>query len=382
MIANQGQQLNHEMYQPILKPVTTGVSLDSGSIDWKNGLFVRSPNWLGDILMCMPAVYKMRAFLPEGTGLFIICPAGLAPVWEAAPWVDTVIPLTGKRLTGRSRKIARDLRAGVGVVIPNSFGSALDLLLAGVSVRIGRGGRSRSLLLNRRLPCWRRGPGLATEHQVNHYLELAAVFGDIPWDADFTGLTIADHETIAAGLGVTGADSQWLALMPGAAYGPAKQWPIDNYRRVAEWWEKQGGCSVVLGTQKDMESAAVIGDGLRGTVNLAGKTTLRQLMAILQTVDGAVANDSGGMHLAAALGTPGVGVFGSTDPVATGPLGAPWIIAREPCDCSPCFERACPRSDDLYTCLQKVSPDSVVADFQRLLTVANLRGPQTSHRIG
>ncbi|MDT8390279.1 MAG: lipopolysaccharide heptosyltransferase II [Lentisphaeria bacterium] len=357
--------MNHETYHPVLTPAIPGVRLDPAVTAWKNGLLVRSPNWLGDILMCMPAVYKMRGCLPAGARLFVLCPQGLSPVWEAADWVDTVIPFTGKRVTGPSKKAARDLRAGVGVVMPNSFGSAWDLVAAGIPVRIGRGGRGRSLLLTHRLPCWRRGPGLADKHHVNHYLELAAVFGDITWDAAFPPLAIPGHEAVAADFGVTGGN--WLAVLPGAAYGPAKQWPVEHYRAVAEWWEKRGGRIVTLGTQGDMESAAAIVAGLNGAVNLAGKTNLRQLMAILQAVDGAVANDSGGMHLAAALGTSGVGVFGSTDPIATGPLGAPWIIARESCDCSPCFERLCPRADDLYTCLEKVSPESVIADCQRIL---------------
>lgn len=368
MIDDQLQQLNHEIYQPVLTPATPGVTLDPSSIRWQSGLLVRSPNWLGDILMCMPAVYKMRECLPTDAGLFVLCSKGLSPVWEAASWVDTVIPFNGKRVTGMSKKAAQDLHAGVGVVIPNSFGSALDLVMSGVPIRIGRGGRGRSLLLNKRLPCWRRGPGLAAEHQVNHYLELAAVFGDITWNVAYPSLSLADHEAVATGFGVDGAKDKWLGLVPGAAYGPAKQWPVENYRSVAEWWEKQGGRTVVLGTQNDTDNAVLIVDGLKGALNLAGKTNLRELMAILQTVECVVANDSGGMHLAAGLGTPGVGVFGSTDPVATGPLGATWIIARETCDCSPCFERVCPRADDLYKCLRAVAADTVIADCQRLLS--------------
>jgi heptosyltransferase-2 len=134
---------------------------------------------------------------------------------------------------------------------------------------------------------------------------------------------------------------------PGAAYGPAKQWPVTGFRAVADWWQKQtGGRVMVVGAAADREAADAVAGREERVLNLAGRTTLAELMALLRRATCVVANDSGVMHLAAGLGVPGVGLFGCTDPVATGPLGGRWIVLSRPLDCAPCFRRVCRRTGD------------------------------------
>lgn len=325
-------------------PVHTSPCLDAARLRWRNGVVVRATNWLGDTLMSLPAVYKLRAFLPEHCGLFVVCPAALAPVWQAASWVDRVIPLTGRRVDGDAAREVRRLLAGVGVVLPNSFGSALDLFRKGIPVRVGRAGRLRTPLLSHTLPPKRHTMHVGAYHQLTELLELVSVFGEVPWDALYPALRCADSATVLKKLGVESPGrGPFLALAPGAAYGPAKQWSEIGFRTVSEWWTARGGRVLAVGSRGEAASAAKVTAGLPGTANLAGKTALAELMSVLRACVCVVANDSGVMHLAAGLGVPGVALFGSTDPVATGPLGAPWVTVTGTGnhDCAPCFERRC-----------------------------------------
>ena len=347
-------------YQPVLDRGAHGNAHLGfvGSVSWRNGLLVRATNWLGDALMTLPAVHKVVRMMPDACGVFVLCPASLAPLWDAVPWVSKSIPMEGKRLRAEEAREAAGCRPGAALVLPNSFGSALDVFRCSVPVRVGRRGNLRSPLLTHCLPRWRRGAGFASRHQLSEYLELAEAFGVVAWDAECPALSPADAEATAKRLGIS-AEEHWLALAPGAAYGPAKQWPVKHVAEVARWWTKHHGRVVVLGVASDAAAGEVVCKAADGALNLAGKTNLGELMAVLAGVELVVANDSGAMHLAAALGTPGVAMFGSTDPVATGPLGAPWTVLHNPPECAPCFERHCPRDDQPGICLECISPENV-----------------------
>lgn len=350
-----------ETYVPILgrAPSVTDLRLDRSRVEWRNGLLVRATNWLGDTLMTVPAVYRMRRAVPAPCGLFVLCPEGLAPVWEAAPWVDEVITFPGKRLGRQARRRLRRLRPGVAVVLPNSFGSALDVWRAGVPRRLGREGRGRSGLLTDRLPTWPRPSGVVSEHQVGRYLELAAALGDIDWGTACPRLEVPDAAGTAAEFGIVAdKESPCLVIAPGAAYGPAKQWPVERFAAVAREWE---GRVIVVGTGRERMAATHVAAEVDGVLNLAGETSLRQLMAVVTCATCVVANDSGVMHLAAALGTQGVAIFGSTDPVATGPVGGRWIVLQNAPECSPCFERKCGRrGENAYMCMKGVQVSAVL----------------------
>ena len=358
--------MNQQLYTPILSPRAPDLHLDPASLPWRNGLLVRATNWLGDALMTLPAIYRMSRFVPDPCGVFVLCPAGLAPLWEAAPWVSQVIPMAGKRCGPAERRVIRRLRPGVAVVLPNSFGSAWDLFRGGIPVRLGRTGRGRGWLLNRRLPEWPRTKARGECHQLSHYLELAAAFGPVDWSTDCPPLRVPDAAAAAAAVGVDPAAGPWLAVAPGAAYGPAKQWPVERFVAVARWWQGRGGRVVVVGAAKERAAGEAIGSALPGVLNATGRTDLRQLMAVLSVAGLVVANDSGAMHLGAAVGCRGVAVFGSTDPVATGPIGGRWILLADPPDCAPCLQRTCARADSPYECLCRIEPAAVIAALEHL----------------
>lgn len=266
-----------------------------------------------------------------------------------------------KRAGRFCRRTLRRLEPGIAVVFPNSFGSACDVFAAGIPLRLGRAGRGRRILLTHSIRPWPREPVAgARRHQLSNYLELAGTLGPVSYEPDMQHLSLPrSDETAAELLNDCDSGKPLLVLAPGAAYGPAKQWPVENFQQVALWWNSQNGTTAVVGTVDEQSAGREISKDAPGTVNLAGKTDLAELMAVLQAAACVVANDSGAMHLAAGLGTPGVALFGSTDPVATGPLGASWIVLQKNLDCNPCFRRTCKHGDAPYECLTRIEPETV-----------------------
>ena len=159
-----------------------------------------------------------------------------------------------------------------------------------------------------------------------------------------------------------------IGLSPGAAYGPAKQWFPDRFAAVADRLQEEFGALVVLlGSGGDQEAAREIADAMQSPpVNLMGRTDLRTAFAVIHQLDLLITNDSGLMHAAAALWTPLVALFGSTDPFATGPFTPLASVLRHPLPCSPCLQRQCPENH--YQCLDLISVDEVMEQARYWLT--------------
>ena len=310
--------------------------IDSASC--RGGVLIRATNWLGDVMMTLPATWQIRRMLPEGTPLWVLTPAGLAPLWKAASWIDGVIPMAEHHIAKDEIALVKEHGFQLGIVLPNSFGSARDIHKCGIPMRLGRRGNLRSFMLTHTLPRWKNSGTVAEYHQLSYYLELASALGKIELTADYPGLRVSPD--FAAEHGVRKGE-KWLAMAPGANFGPAKEWPREFYRIVAQWWIEHGGKVLLVGTKNERKITAEIASGLENVLDMAGKTTLDQLMSLLANVDLLLANDSGSMHLAAGLGTGGVAVFASTDHVATGPLGAKWSVVAADVNCRPCFQRKC-----------------------------------------
>lgn len=336
-----------------------------GKVDWRGGVILRSTNWLGDILMTLPATWQLRCVLPVDVPLWVAAPEGLAPLWKAASWIDGVIPFQGKRLDAAARAVVREHDFGLGVILPNSFGSAMDFWKCGIPRRLGRGGNFRGWMLTDKIPQWHHHEGEGEWHQLSWYLELMSPVGNVEYTAQCPALEV--DTDAAANFGIVKGGG-WVVMAPGAAFGPAKQWPEDNYAAVARHVIERGGRVAVVGTQKEGVLAERIVSQAPGALNLAGKTKLPQLMSVLANADAMVANDSGSMHLAAALGTSGVGIFASTDPVATGPLGASWELVVSTVDCRPCLQRKCPWAGARgYMCMQSLTVEKVLDALKVIL---------------
>ena len=283
-------------------------------------ILVCGVNWLGDAIMSMPALQALRDHR-SGVEIFLLTKPGLAPLWAMSPLPNRVLslPPPGKSLRPLIKAI-RELEFEVSYILPHSFRSAMPPFLARIPNRIGFPGHfPRDLMLTDiRAPAF--GPGRA--HQVYEYLDLFFPGENRRTFAPprLTAPAAAIDEMRAK---LSALPRPWISVLPGAARGPSKQWPAERYAEtVAALVAKTGGSIVALGTRAEQSAcqqvaAAAAPNGL----NLAGATSLHQLSAVLALSAVALCNDSGGMHLAAALGTPLVALYGITNPDQTGPLG-------------------------------------------------------------
>ena len=164
-----------------------------------------------------------------------------------------------------------------------------------------------------------------------------------------------------------------LTVASGAAYGAAKRWPGESFREVAGAWVECGGIVGVLGSALERAVGEEVISGLRKdrAFNLSGRTGLAELMHLLACSALTVANDSGIMHLSAALGRPGVAVFGPTDFTATGPISRRWSLLFDKVECAPCFRRECPNGN--ARCIRRVTPEMVIAEMRRIAAEEGLR---------
>lgn len=283
-------------------------------------ILVCSLNWLGDVLMSLPALQALRDH-HAGLDLTVLTKPGLAPLWALSPLPTRVLCLPPAG--GGLGPVLRGLRAldiDTAYILPHSFRSALPPFLARIPRRIGLPGHfPRDLMLTEIRPP-AAGPGRT--HQVFEYLDL---FFPGETRRTFTPPRLAAPPQALDQMRVRLASlpRPWIAVLPGAARGPAKQWPAERYAEAAAALVAQtGGSILALGTAAEKAAcqqvaAAAAPNGL----NLAGATSLEELAAVLALSAACLCNDSGGMHLAAALGTPLAALYGITNPAQTGPLG-------------------------------------------------------------
>ena len=355
-------------------PVFEKIGLEPS--DWRNGVVVRTPNWLGDAVMAIPAIYQLKKIVPEFCGLFVVTPAPLAALFEALPFVDQVIPLKDAHtfMTREERKLIRSLAAGMCVLFNNSFRDALSLKLCKIPKLFGANARFCKVFLHRTFDfAPRLDFALNKLHQAAKYLSIVQAIGAEPWDGimpDFSEKVQPEKlpESIVKALNT---DRPILILAAGAAYSSGKRWHTASFREVCKRKLEDGCRIIMLGTKSEQAAADEIIDGLndKECFNLAGETGIHELIYVLKHASGCLANDSGMMHLAAALGTPGVAPFSPTDPVATSPLSDKWRIVFEKRSCSPCFKRICPYGTK--ACFDPVTPEIVCQALESVMKKKN-----------
>jgi heptosyltransferase-2 len=315
---------------------------------------IRMPNWLGDIVMALPALTMARRGLPSAR-LALALPAAFAPVageiLDAAP--DEVLALDDRQRGGRG-EVAR-LRSGrfdLAILLTNSFGSAWIARRAGIPARWGFRASLRGALLTRAVA---RPRGRV--HQAEYYRALMRALG-LP-DVAGAPRIVPTERTLARGraaLERAGVDitAPLVGIAPGAAYGYAKRWPPVRVADVIRRLAARGVTTVLLGSAGDREAGREIESAAR-TVNLIGRTDLRELMGVIAACRAFLSNDSGAMHLAAALGAPVVAIFGPTDERATAPLGDQTILTAN-VFCRPCLLRECPID---HRCMKRIGAERV-----------------------
>ena len=356
-------------------------------------ILVRGVNWLGDAVMTTPALIRLRE-QNLGVHITLLTPAKLRDLWQQHPAVDEVIEFeTGEGLFSVGRKL-RTGKFDLALVLPNSPRSAVETWLAHIPQRIGYARAWRNWFLTRAIPTrpghvrmqkrtpdnirqlvvhagTNAGPRIRNSemaHQLYDYLHLVGALGGRPQlMPPSLVITTAEEEEEARKFGLMGTlrDARpILGLNPGAEYGPAKRWPMDKFVAAAQEIQKLTNCAwLIFGGKDDQLVAKQIQSALGNTssvFNFAGQTSLRQLMALLKLCRVLITNDTGPMHVAAALGTPVVVPFGSTSPELTGP-GLPGDprhrLLQSEAPCSPCFLRQCPID---FRCLNGISSQRVV----------------------
>jgi heptosyltransferase-2 len=319
-------------------------------------ILVRAPNWVGDAVMALPVIPGLTCLFPQARITVLAVPR-VAPLFQAHPQVTDIIVYPSGREKWRLLFGLRG-RFDLGLVLPNSLESALSLWLAGAKARVGYNTDGRRVFLTAALDGRQNLKGL---HTVFYLLGVLRAFGEI---SDFTPpslyLTASEVAEAQALLTLHAGEAQgpWVALSPGAAYGPAKRWPPERFAAVgARLREELGGQLVLLGGPEDRPVAEEVKRYLHEEcLDLVGRTTLRQAMAALSRMKLLITNDSGLMHMAAALEVPLVAVFGSTDPHATRPFTDKATVIYHGLSCSPCLKRTC---DIGYPCLTEVDVDEV-----------------------
>lgn len=318
-------------------------------------LIVRSPNWLGDAVMALPAVRNIKTMIVDDV-LTVAAPEKLAAFWEKCPFVDSVIALEKPKNLRHTARQLREGKYGSTILLPNSLRTAAEAWQAGIPQRIGYALDGRRLLLTHPLPAPERNP--ARMHQRYYYLDLVTALGG-PSDASLPKLR-KDPTTVS-----TGARGLVVAVCPGAEYGPAKRWPIENFIAVARHFITTRKAKIVLlGAPGDVAVAEEFSRHVPEAENRVGKTSLGEFMEALTGSRLVLCNDSGAMHVASALGVPTMTVFGSTEPQLTGPMGPRARVLRHHVPCSPCFLRDCPLD---FGCMRGITPEAAIVAAEALL---------------
>ena len=329
-------------------------------------ILVRATNWVGDGVMSLPALEALRERFPNSEIVLVVKP-WVADLYLHHPAVNRsiVYDAAGAHygLRGFS-KLVEQIRAehfDMAVVFQNAFQAAWMAWRSRIPVRIGYGREGRGILLTDSVPV--PSPALYG-HQSNYYLQLlfraglverVAPLDSIRLDVENSEKAWAAKQLKSLGLG---GPRFLVGLTPGAAFGPAKRWLLDRYAKLADRLIGALNADVLIfGSPAEKPLAEEIAHGMSHTpVIMAGETTLRQLMALLVQCRLVITNDSGPMHLAAALGLPVVAIFGSTDERATGPVSPLARVVRHAVACSPCGLRECPVD---FRCMKGVTVDEV-----------------------
>ncbi|MBM3298156.1 MAG: lipopolysaccharide heptosyltransferase II [Candidatus Aminicenantes bacterium] len=331
-------------------------------------ILVRVPTWVGDCLLAQPALESLRRSRP-GADIWLLGPAWVRDLFPPKKLAAGVIPLGETGSLRGLRRAARTLRAArfdAGLLLTNSFGSALLFALAGIPERWGYRRDGRGFLLTRGVRAETNG---APRHQLEYYLDLVRGLGMTPAPARVR-LRLSARETRAAGaaLEALGVDLSRpvVVLSPGASYGPAKRWPAERFAALGALFQKKNRAEIVItGSAGERELAGRVAALLpRRAAVLAGLTDLRRLLAVLSRASLVVSNDSGAMHLANALRVPVTAVFGPTDPAATRPYHQPSVVLKKDVACWPCLYRECPYD---HRCLTSITPEEVYAAARMFL---------------
>jgi len=347
------------------------ISTDQPLHQAKN-ILIRATNWIGDAVMTLPAVGTVRNSFPEAK-ISVLAKPWVAEIYRLSPAVDEIILFQSPGVHAGMRgkiKLARELRGmkfDMAILLQNAIEAAIIALLAGIPIRAGYNSDGRGLLLTHSV---QRTKAIRKLHQTGYYLEMVKSLG---FQSDETNVLLKPGvgydelaEKILDDLDIDMKEIL-VGIAPGATYGPAKRWFPERFAAVSDRIiDNHSARVIILGSSDDRETADRVQQyaGHR-LVNLAGKTNLKETIALIGKCKLFISNDSGLMHVAGALNIPTVAIFGSTNPVTTSPAGNNSVVIYKSASCSPCLKKRCPTDD--FRCMDAIGVDDVYNIATRLL---------------
>ena len=322
---------------------------------------IRLPNWVGDAVMVLPALRALPAREQFRMG---VAHPRVIDLYAATGLFQELWPATGfsapLALHSKMRKLWPD-RCLVFTEAPSGGWLAL---FSGAPLRLGRARGFNRFLFTHAMP-----RGTRTEPAWREHLEVAKAAGaSLPTTPDFRIPLTDAMRSKAQGL-LSPGDAPLIALAPGAAYGSAKRWPLERFADLSTRLHTGGYRVIVTGSNQEASMGGALAQ--TGAIDLTGKTTLLETIAVLREANLLVTNDSGALHLARAAGTPVIALFGSSSPAWTGPEAHEGDVLQYHVPCSPCFKRECPlHGDDFLRCLRGISVEQVMDAVTRRLRVA------------
>jgi len=349
-----------------------------------NHILIRGANWVGDAVMTIPTLRSIRKNFP-GAEITMLAKPWVAPVFESCPYVDHIMIY---QASGRHRgmpgimRLGRDIRNrkfDLAVLFQNAFEAAWLAFLGGIPYRLGYRTDGRHLLLTHGVPVTAE---LKQKHQVEYYLGILEGAGLQTYGSELSlHLTASERRTAVDRLRSSGVKpgDLLIGINPGAAFGTAKRWFPERYAQLGQRLKQlDSGIHVAVfgGPGEKGLGESVSGQIGDRCLNLCGKTSLREAMALIDACRLFITNDSGLMHIAAALNVTQLAIFGSTNYTVTSPFSDESHMIRVPTDCSPCMKPDCPKGH--HACMAAVTVDMVFRKARTLLS----RSLAADHRGG
>lgn len=328
-------------------------------------IFIRSLNWLGDTVFQAPALRLLKWRHPDAE-IFIQAKPSVSDVVRAYG-IGQVLPWTEGSMA-RGRQI-RELKADMAILLPKSLGTGLEAFLGRVPERLGWGGQGRNLLLTQVLPRWSD-----QDHYALRFRRLMIDALELSGEVPATGAEL-EHPAVWAEEAervLPASFGPFLLIAPGASGGIAKQWPPAQWKALLELFTAQGLRSVLVGTSREADLGAFLSGSNPGVLDLVGQTDLRALGGLAARASLVLANDSGLVHLAGALGAPVLAIYGPTDPATSHPLGVKAHALWNRVDCAPCHKRQCPTD---HRCMLGLKPEDALKVALDILDGRESRSP-------
>ncbi|MFA5795282.1 MAG: lipopolysaccharide heptosyltransferase II [Candidatus Brocadiia bacterium] len=334
--------------------------------DYKH-ILIKTPNWLGDAVMSLPVLKAVRYLFPESR-IAVLSRSNLAELFKYERAIDDIIPYEdakGLKKIGAEIKLIKHLknkRFDLVIILPRSFHSALVSFLTKITHRVGYASEGRGGLLTQSLP---RTKEILTQHRVYYFLNLLSVWSankPVPFSAPQI-TTSPEEEKWATGQikkAIASGAEYFIAINPGATYGDAKCWPTERFVELSKkLLDKYSGLHIVIiGGPNEAKLGNLISRQIDSNrvIDFTGQTSILQLTALLKKCKLLVTNDTGPMHVSAAVGTPVAAIFGPTDTSTTGPFGNGHSIICKKAACAPCLKRSCPTD---HKCMRLITVEEV-----------------------